>query len=54
MHMHTSCGMPYRFKFGHIFMPWASRWFHSHHLKSSPTILTKHNDGEGSSFFHPP
>ncbi|KAF9506154.1 hypothetical protein BS47DRAFT_1353216 [Hydnum rufescens UP504] len=54
MYVHTSCCVPYRCKSGHIFMPRASRWSHSHHFKSSDTTLTKHNDGEHSCFFHYP
>ncbi|KAF9517385.1 hypothetical protein BS47DRAFT_1339727, partial [Hydnum rufescens UP504] len=51
IYVHTSCCVPYCCKPGHIFMPRVSRWSHSHHLKSSNTILTKHNDGEHGCLF---
>ncbi|KAF9510598.1 hypothetical protein BS47DRAFT_1347710 [Hydnum rufescens UP504] len=44
MYVDAPCCVPYRCKFGHIFMPWALRRSHGHHLKSSDTILAKHVD----------
>ncbi|KAF9504872.1 hypothetical protein BS47DRAFT_1354653, partial [Hydnum rufescens UP504] len=49
MYVDISCCVPYRYKFGHILMPWASRWSHSHHLKSFDH--SRQARGRGS-FFH--